>query len=347
LPGTTRPLSGAAGNQVNPHLACGLASFTSDDFEGTSLIHYFDFATNTEFTIPGNGLDRLSDTDGRQIVFTEIGVTGDQILIYDLTTKTTTPIPGITNLDPAIGGSLVAFVHGRFPALEINVYDQSTGTTTQLTNDGLMNLDPALSPDGKVVVWKKCQSNGMGCSVYAATQTAPGAFTTRLLSGAGENSFPDTNGQLITYVSNKSGENDIYIQRVDGSSEMHLALPGDQRDARISDHLLVFESQVADGSYDVFVYDLSSARLYQVTNTPDSETLSDVVAGCDGVNRIVYSVPGRFGDFDVYAFTFQLDDSVNDQLNDLIALVRSFNLHDGTEASLISKLQDALAAVNS
>ena len=26
--------------------------------------------------------------------------------------------------------------------------------------------------------------------------------------------------------------------------------------------------------------------------------------------------------------------------------MRSFNLHDGTEASLISKLQDALAAVN-
>ena len=43
---------------------------------------------------------------------------------------------------------------------------------------------------------------------------------------------------------------------------------------------------------------------------------------------------------------FQLNDSVTDQLNDLIALVQSFNLHDGTEASLISKLQDALDAVN-
>jgi hypothetical protein len=128
---------------------------------------------------------------------------------------------------------------------------------------------------------------------------------------------------------------------------MHLSLPGDQRDVRISGNLLVFESQVADGSYDIFVYDLSSARLYQVTNTPDrGETLSDVVTGCNGINRIVYAVPGTFGDFDVYSFTFQLNDSDADQLNDLIALVRSFNLHDGTEASLITKLQDALAAVN-
>jgi hypothetical protein len=51
-------------------------------------------------------------------------------------------------------------------------------------------------------------------------------------------------------------------------------------------------------------------------------------------------------DFDVWGFTFQLNDSIYDQLNDLMALVRSFNLQDGTEASLLSKSQEALAAVN-
>src|SRR4029078_7556383 len=137
------------------------------------------------------------------------------------------------------------------------------------------------------------------------------------------------------------GENDIYFRRVDGSNEMHLALPGDQRNARISGDLVVFETGGADRSSDVFLYDLRSARVYQVTNTPGSgaeETLSDIVSGCNGVNRIVYVVPGVFGDFDVHSFTFQLNDSVADQLNDLIALVQSFNLHDGTEASLLSKL---------
>jgi hypothetical protein len=73
--------------------------------------------------------------------------------------------------------------------------------------------------------------------------------------------------------------------------------------------------------------------------------LSDIVAGCDGLNRIVYAIPGA-GDFDVYAFNFQLSDSITDQLNDLIAVVQSFDLPEGTEASLLSKLQDALAAVN-
>jgi len=350
LPGTTQPLNTGPGNQVNPHLACGLASFTNDDLEGSSTIRYVDFATNTEHVLPVNGFDRLSDTDGQKIVFTELGANGDEVVVYDIASQTTTRVPGTTNADPAIGGNLVAFVHGRsISSLEIGVYDQNTGTTTQLTSDGLLNRDPAVSPDGKTVVWEKCQGNGTGCDIYEATQTGPGAFTTRRLTDAGEDRFADTNGQVITYLSDKSGETDVYIQRVDGSNEMHIALPGDQRDVRISGNLIVFESEVAAGSYDVFLYDLSSARLYQVTNTPDragNETLSDVVAGCNGTNRIVYAIPGTFGDFDVYTFTFQLNDSVNDQINDLIALVQSFNLHDGTEASLISKLQDALAALN-
>ena len=281
LPGTTQPVAVAPGNQTNPHVVCNLVSYTNDDLEGSSTIRYLDFATNTEHVLPGNGLDRLSDTDGQTIVLTELGATGDEIVLYDIASQTTTRIPGTANLDPAIGGNLVAFVHGKLTnSLEIAVYDRSTGTTTQLTNDGLVNLDPAVSPDGKVVVWKKCQSNGIGCDIYAATQTGPGAFTTRLLTGAGEDSMADTNGQLVAYISDKSGENDIYLQRVDGSNEMHLSLPGDQRDVRISGNLLVFETQTADRSYDIFVYDLSSARLYQVTNTPGvGDTLSEFVYG--------------------------------------------------------------------
>jgi len=350
LAGTAQPVSTAPGNQTNPHVECNLVSYTYDDLEGSSTIRYFDLVTNTEHVLPGDTLDRLSDTDGRRIAFTELGATGDQIFLYDLTSQTTTQIPGLLNSDPAIGGNLVAFVHRggtTTSTFEISVYDQNTGTVTQLTTDTLMDLNPSVSPDGHIVVWEKCQPDGTGCDIYSATQTGPGAFTTRLLSGEGEDRTADTNGQLVVYVSNQGGESDIHLRRVDGSNDMRLSIPGDQRDARISGNLMVFESQTADRSYDVFVYDLSTARFYQVTNTPGvNEQLSDIVAGCDGINRIVYAKPGPFGDSDVHSFTFQLSDSVADQLNDLIALVRSFNLHDGTEASLITKLQDALAAIN-
>lgn len=349
LAGTAQLLSAAQGNQTNPHVACNIATYTYDDFEGSSTIRYFDFATNTEHVVPGNNLDRLSSTDGQRIAFTELGIHGDQIFVYDTVSQTTTIVPGDGDFLPALGGNLVAYVHGspfEGGGYEIRVYERDTGTVTQLTNDDMMDRNPAVSPDGKTILWQKCRPNQIDCDVYSATQTGPGAFTTRVLTGAGEDTSPDTNGQVIVYLSDKNGGNDVYIQRVDGSNEMHLAIPGDQRDLRIAGNLVVFESQTLTG-WDVFLYDLSTARLFQVTNTPGvDETLSDVVAGCDGVNRIVYAVPGSFGDFDAWQFTFQLDDSVQDQLNDLIALVQSFNISEGTKASLISKLQDVIAAVN-
>jgi Tol biopolymer transport system component len=347
LPGTTQPINVTRGDQTNPHVACNVMTYTDDDLEGTSLIKYLDFATNLELSLLGTNIDRLAETDGQRIAYNVLGPSGDVIFIYDLTAQTITPIPIANAINPAIGGDLVAFLHGTSStAMEVAVYEQTPRTTTQLTNDGLLNRNPAVSPDGKVVVWEKCQANGTGCDIYSATQTGPGAFTTRRLTGAGEDESPDTNGQIITYISDKSGENDIYFQRVDGSNEMHIALPGDQRDVRISGNLLVFESKTGIW-YDVFLYDLSSARVYQVTNTPDTgEGLSDVVAGCNGLNRIVYTAPGPFGDYDVYAFNFQLPDSITDQLNDLTEIVQSLDLHDGIEASLRSKLQDALAAIN-
>lgn len=351
LSGTTQPIGVAPGSQTNPSVACNVATYTNDDFDGSSSIHYFDFATNTDHVVPGNGLDRLSDTDGQQIVFTQLDGTGDHIGIYDIASQTTTFIGSSGNSDPALGGNLVAFRHGEGLNVigDIIIYDRNTGGFLPLSYNDVPDWSPAVSPDGNVVVWQTCQLDHASCSIYASALNSDGTlFRSHLVSGTGDNASPDTNGQLIVYTSERNGENDIYFQTVAGPTEMHFAIPGDQRDVRISGNLLVFESQMADKSYDVFVYDLSTARLYQVTNTPGvSETLSDIVAGCNGVNRIVYAVPATFGDFDVYAFTFQLSQSTTDQLNDLTTLVGSFNLHDGTEKSLISKLQDALVAVNS
>jgi len=351
LPGTTIPITVAGGNQTNPSVTCNIASYTNDDLEGISSIRYFDFATGTEHLVPGNGLDRLSETDGQRIVFTELSATGDRVALYDIASQMTTVIGGGWDSDPAVGGNLVAFRHAESPNAigDISLYDRNTGGYLPLAFNDVQDWWPAVSPDGNVVTWASCRSGMSGCSINAAIKSSDGrVFSIRLISGTGENQRPDTNGQFIVYTSDKNGENDIYLQRVDNSTERHLSIPGDQVGVRISGNLLVFESQVADRSYDIFVYDLTTARLYQVTNTPGvSEELSDIVTGCDGVNRVVYAVPGTFGDFDVYGFNFRLNDSIADQLNDLIALVGSFNLHDGTENSLISKLQDALTAVNS
>src|SRR5262249_46623247 len=89
-------------------------------------------------------------------------------------------------------------------------------------------------------------------------------------------------------------------------TETRISLPGDQRNPSISGNLIAFESQVGTGAgaeYDIFVYDITTASLFRVTNTPVDETLNDISV-CNGVGRIVYSAPGATGDFDVFGFTF-------------------------------------------
>jgi hypothetical protein len=347
LAGTFQAINNGPGDQTNPHVNCNRVSYTNDDLEGTSSIHYFDVSTGTDNVVPGNTLDRLSDVSGTRIAFTELTGPGDQIAVFDTTTQTRTVVSGFRCSNPALGANLVAFEDRSYTnpsQSEVDVYDFSTGMVTRLTDDALFDKNPAVSPTGNAIVWEKCQTDAAGCDIYSAIQTSPGVFTTRALTGAAsEDRFPDTNGEILVYTSTRGGETDIYYQPVGGGTETQIAIPGDQRDVAISENLIVFESQTT--GYDIFVYDINSGNLYQVTNTPNiDETLSDISV-CNGIGRIVYAIPGA-GAFDVYAFSFQLPSSAPAQIDDLIALVRSFHLPSGIENSLLSKLEKVLAALD-
>src|SRR6185369_3158583 len=212
---------------------------------------------------------------GSRVAYTEVTFTGDTVRIFDTVSQTQTIVPGLWRSNPSIGGNLVAFedrsVLRNVPQLA--VYDLSTGTVTPLTNDSFINWRPNTSPNGDAVVWEKCQTNGLDCAVYAAVQTSPGVFTTRALTEmGGRDHLAFTDGQIAVYVSDRSGEKDIYYQPLAGGSEVHLAIPGNQRWPTISGDLISFESEDQNG-FDIFVYDIRSGKLHRVTDTPVSETL--------------------------------------------------------------------------
>jgi hypothetical protein len=93
------------------------------------------------------------------------------------------------------------------------------------------------------------------------------------------------------------------------------------------------------------MYDIRSGQLSRVTNTPGiDETLSEIDV-CNGVGRIIYSIPGD-GSFDLYAVSFAAPSVTQEQIDDLITLIRGFNLPSGTANSLVNKLQSALAAID-
>ena len=355
LTGTFQVVNNGPGDQIDPDLDCNLTSYVTQDGLGNSRIQLSPMPGTTGYMIPGNGLDFQPDVSGNRVAFTEDTPSGASVAVFDAMFQMRTDIPGAKRSHPAIGGDLVAYEDRSFfagPNLsELGVYDLSTATDIRLTNDSLFDKNPSVSPTGNAVVWEKCQTDGLGCNIYAAVQTSPGAFTSRALtSAAGENRYPDTNGQIAIYISDRSGENDIYYQPLTGGAETRIAIPGDQRDLSISGNLIAFNSQApGQSNYDIYVYDLNTAALYQATNTPAVTEMSTRMTFCNGVGRMVYVSPGS--DWDVYAFTFQLPSSPSptpaDQINALIALVRSFNLSQPIESSLVTRLQDALAAVNS
>ena len=342
LNGTFQVIDNLPGTLDKVQLDCNLVAYGGGE--------YFDFASNTYNSMPqvGRG-DHVSDLAGGQIAFTMyVSMEGidRRVEIFDTASQSFTFIGPWATMNASIGGTLVAYEYRRFDPdfyeAQIIVYDQSTGATTQVASGDHVNMNPRVSPTGNAVVWEQWQPNGTDCAIYCAVQTSPGMFQTTLLTGAGQNHGPATNGTVVAYISDKSGENDIYYQPVGGGAETHLAIPGDQRNVSISGNLIAFESQGQQG-YDIFVYDLRTGNLYQVTNTPLlDETLGDISV-CHGTGRIAYTVPGAAG-IDVDAFTFQVPDSTADQIDDLAALVNSFNLPDGSANSLITKLQDALAA---
>jgi|GEM_PF-2390878 len=351
LQGTTQLVNNQSGDAINPHVSCNLVSYIGFDSQGISRAHYHDLVTGIDNVIPGNPADPQSDISGSRVAYTEHDLGPDRLIVFDTSSQTPTYVPGVRQSNPSIGGNLVAFEDQSSSVSwlmsEISTYDLSTGTVVPLTNDSLSNLKPNVSPNGDAVVWQKCTNLGTDCAVYAALRTGPGVFTTRpLTEPSDESRFPSTNGEIAVYISHRSGEDDIYYQPLAGGAEVHLSIPGAQRWARISGDLISFESwDVSDFDFDIYVYDIRTGKLFQVTDTPGSEDLSEIGV-CNGIGRIVYTAPGD-SSYDLYAFSFQVPSVAEDQIDDLVSLIRSFNLPPGTANSLTTKLQQALTAIDS
>jgi len=88
--------------------------------------------------------------------------------------------------------------------------------------------------------------------------------------------------------------------------ESVLDLPGIQRNPNIAGNFIAFESSAGVGAqFDIFLYDLATTHLYQLTNTPISETLTDVTTGPGGLVRVAWAQPKQVSpyDMDVYALS--------------------------------------------
>jgi hypothetical protein len=331
LGGTTTTVNAGAGAQTDPHIDGNLVSYTSQ-ISGGAEIRYFNFATNSDHAIPVAlpAMDYLSDVSGSTIVFTRREYPYSSIWAFD----TATPGPAV-ELAPLvdsnrrvarIGGTTVAWQDLSLSTdtqvvSEIVTYDLVTGVSVRLTDDLLYDTNPAVSPDGNVIVWEKCATSVSPCDIWQATRTGDVWAVSQVTSASTETqgSGPDTNGTLVVYGAQRAGNAtgaDIYWKPIAGGAENQLALPGDQQNPNISGSVIAFEGRSMldpNPNWDIYLYNLATSTLYRLTDTPLlDETLNDISVVGNQV-RVVWSVGegpydiyGPAGDLNVYGYTFTM-----------------------------------------
>jgi Tol biopolymer transport system component len=319
--GTTPPLATTTvndgpGDQFDPHISGSLVSYTSA-VSGYSEIRYYDLATGSDTPIPTNGAaDFLSDVAGGTVVYTHQTIAKSAIVAYDTATagpaQELDPQPASNRHSAVVGNRTVAWVDNGFfssPAYpEIVAYDLAAGTPERLTNDLLYDTDPAVAPDGSLIVWTKCQTIGVGCDIWQARASGAGWTPSQLTGAQGEENNPDTNGQVVVYDSVRGGEGDIFWQPVGGGIEQRVALSGFQRNPNISGNLIAFERlelAAATPNWDIFLYDLATDIAYRPSGSLQDETLNDISVAPDGLVRVVYTAQDP-ADANVYALSFRL-----------------------------------------
>jgi len=300
-------INAGPGDQYDPHVNGDLAVYTSDQ-----NVRFYNFFTGDDVQVPApiDATDRLSDVSDGKIVFSRDEASGrSPIMLFDTATATTKEIDPQTlpiRAQGVIGSGTVAFVDYSLGGTGEVFASHIDGATQRVTNDTRFDQHPAVAPLGDVLVYESCATDPANCDVRQAAWSGSTWLVTSLTSNSDPEGNPDTDGAVVVYDSTRAGDRDIYWQSVGGGAEQHLALPGEQRNPSASAGVIAFESvAVGDAAADLYVYQLSTNRLFRITNTPSDESLNDVSVLPDGKVRVVWS-SGPSGARDVYGATFEL-----------------------------------------
>jgi hypothetical protein len=300
LAATPFTVNNGFGDQTDPHVSGRFVTYTNE-VSGNSDVQLYDMPLGTTVSIPNGGsLDFLSDTSGGRVTYTHLG-DDSSVWTYDAANGASSevdPTPSSNRRESRIGGATIAWQDFGYTnditTPEIVAYDTATGTETRLTNDLMLDKDPAVSPDGNTIVWTKCRPDGTSCTIWEAHRDGSGWTTAALTSAAdGDARLPDTDGRVVVYsVVTPSGDEDVEWQPVGGGQVRELALPGEQTNPNISNGVITFEqldmtTQVPN--YDVWLYRIATNTVYRLTDTPEDETLNDVDVSPEGTVTVVWT----------------------------------------------------------
>ncbi len=304
------------GDQFDPHVDGDLAAYSNNST--SDQIRYYRFSTATDSAIPApvGAVDLLSDIDRERIVFTRV-TDKNAIMLFDVASGTLTelaPAPNTNRFGVGLGAQTAAFIDysTNVMAGDVMVLNLGDNSLTQLTNDAIYDQNPAVSPDGNVVVWEGCVT-GSSCQIYAARRNGPSWDIDVVSAAPRRDTLADTNGTLVVFQRDDAanpGPSDLVVVPVNGGTETVIELPGAQYNPSIRGNLVAFEGRLASNlRSDLYVVELTSNRVFQITDTPDTnESLNDITVLPNGDVRVVWQATEvvNAANYDIFGATFTL-----------------------------------------
>src|SRR6266571_2594480 len=297
------------------------------DFDRDILVR--DLALGGDYSITAPGPQITPAASGSRVVYLDLAANG-AVKVYDAETRVTSTVFGGPAAEPDIDGINVTYARSGPSDTDIAVSDVSGAALSFLTLDGFQG-NPHIS--GEWVSFEDFSQAMPHVGLWHWT----GGEVFFPAPAASSQEMSDISGNRLVYTDDRSGDMDVYV------FEFSLSTGGDTTPPVL----------VVPGSIITNATSPSGATvIYAVTATDDTDpspaVTCDVPSGSTfpvGTTTVTCTATDASGNSSTKSFLVIVR-GAPDQLQDLIALVLSFNFRQGIENSLDVKLKTAEGALD-